>query len=85
MRALDAIPQRHGRRWLIPASAAAAIMLTVSVVMLSSRVQVGSMVMPNGEVAVLEDIEILTEQGSIELLQDLEFYEWLDGHVDNTV
>jgi hypothetical protein len=87
-RALDAMPQRRARYWVLPASAVAAVLLVVTAVMLSDTLQPGNgntMVAPNGEVALVEDMEMLSSEASIEFLQDLEFYEWLDSNVDSTV
>jgi hypothetical protein len=59
-------------RWMLPAGAAAAGVLAVA--MLSNRAPVTQIEAP----AVVEDIEIITAEDSLEMYENLEFYAWLD-------
>jgi hypothetical protein len=59
-------------RWMLPAGAAAAGVLAVA--MLSNRAPVTH----TETLAVVDDIEIMTAEDSLEMYENLEFYAWLD-------
>lgn len=78
--AIDATAQPKSRNWSIPASLAAAFVLAFVTVIFTQN--------PNNElvgtdVALLEDIDVLSSNESLDLLENLEFYEWLDSNADN--
>jgi hypothetical protein len=71
-----AIAEMHARptQWLrwVPAAATATVALLAVMVILPDPA--GNQTMP----AELVDMEILLGEDSIEMLEDLEFYEWID-------
>lgn len=73
-RALDEVKKGARRRWIwAPAGGfAVAAVLAVGVVLWQDRTpqQPGA--------AAIEDLEIVADSENIELLQDVEFYAWLD-------
>ena len=66
-------PQHHWKRWM-PATGAAAAVL-IAVVLLQSPTAVNDVFEP----AALTDMEILLGEESIEMLEELEFYSWIDA------
>ncbi len=60
-----------GMRWASMAGAAAAV--TLAVIIWPSAQQTPSMVGPG----LFDDLEIVMAEDSLEMLEDLEFYEWL--------
>lgn len=71
--ALDELnPQRSRRRWLWMPLAGTAAAALVAAVMLRAPERA---VEPAG--TVLEDLEIVSDQDSLELLEDVEFYAWM--------
>ena len=72
-RALDEVRKGARRRWIwAPAGGfALAAVVAVGVVLWPGRTQVPSP-------AALEDLEIVADSDNLELLQDVEFYAWLD-------
>ena len=81
-RALDelSVPARRawGRAWL-PAGAAAAV--TMLSVMLWQG-QVASVSDPSFDVAAVTDLEILMGEEELEMIQELEFYAWLEDQAE---
>ena len=85
--ALDAIQQRQrkGMRWywLLPATGAAAAV--VAVLLLPPPQQVATAV-PSGSMAppmvVIDAMEIVTAEDSLEFYRDVDFYTWLDAVID---
>ena len=67
--------ERPRRRWSVwmPATGAAAAVL-LSFVLLQSPGDIGDV----AETASVTDMEILLGEDSIEMLEDLEFYSWID-------
>lgn len=65
-------PRRRWSSWM-PATGVAAAVL-VAIVMLQSPVSIDDAAGPTS----LTDIEILLGEDSIEMLEDLEFYSWID-------
>jgi len=65
-------PRHRWSRWM-PATGVAAAVL-VAIVMLQSPVNIDDAVSPTN----LTDIEILLGEDSIEMLEELEFYSWID-------
>ena len=65
-------PRRRWSRWM-PATGVAAAVL-VAIVMLQSPMTIDDEVGPSS----LADIEILLGEDSIEMLEELEFYSWID-------
>jgi hypothetical protein len=73
-------PRRRWSRWA-PATGVAAAML-VAIVILQSPMTVDDGVGPTS----LTDMDILLGEDSIEMLEDLEFYSWIDvAETDNDV
>ena len=71
-------------RWFVPAAAAASIMLVITVTLVT-RPLLQDNNATNGELALLEDIDMLSDKTSLELIENLEFYEWLDVNDDKSV
>jgi len=69
--ASDSKPPRRG--WLLPASLATAMAAFVLIWMLPQQ-QVG-----NGLDVAMEDMELLASDIDVELLEDIEFYQWLQA------
>lgn len=65
-------PQRQWSRWMPATGAAAAIL--VAVVVLQSPTAVDEV----AAITSVTDMEILLGEDSIEMLEDLEFYSWID-------
>jgi hypothetical protein len=80
--ALDAIKQRQRTRWfwLMPATGAAAAAI-VAVLLVSEPKQVES----DATVALVDEMDIVTAEDSLEFYRDVEFYSWLDAVIDDTV
>lgn len=73
---------RFGARWLMPVGSAAALMLVVL-----TSVQVmrpGRDTLTNGSAVAntVDDVEILTSSDELEMLQNVDFYAWLDTQDD---
>ena len=71
------------RQWLAwaPAGALAAA-LVIAVVMLTgqpAKQEFPAAVAPGAEHSAMDDLELLAGSESFELLEDLEFYDWLDA------
>ncbi|MFQ5608816.1 MAG: hypothetical protein ACE5F8_00935 [Woeseiaceae bacterium] len=67
----NASPARQWVRWAPVTGAAAAVLVAVMVLR-------GPAVNPLDPVADVTDFEILIEGDSLEMLEDLEFYSWID-------
>ncbi len=65
-------PQRQWSRWMPATGAVAAIL--VAVVVLQSPSAIDDV----AGIATVTDMEILLGEDSIEMLEDLEFYSWID-------
>jgi hypothetical protein len=79
----EARRSRALRQWLawVPAGALAAA-LVIAVVMLTGQPAQQDFpvaVVPGAEQSAMDDLELLAGNESFELLEDLEFYEWLDA------
>jgi hypothetical protein len=70
LRAQGEAESRPGRGWLVPAVAMASVLALVVTVLVSQT----SKVLPGSETDV---IEIIATSDSLELYQDIEFYQWL--------
>ena len=74
-RALDEVKKGAARRrwiWAPAGGFALAAVVAVGVVLWSGRTA------PQPGAAALEDLEIVADSDNLELLQDVEFYAWLD-------
>ncbi len=71
----DGVSPARWSQWA-PAAGAAAVAV-VAVVVLSGNPKVDQIVIPAGS-QVIGDFEILMADDSFEMLQDLEFYSWID-------
>jgi len=64
-------------RWLVPAGSVAAMALAAVITVHYMRVA------PHGEinnsVNAMEDMDIIASNEELDLLQDVDFYEWLDA------
>ena len=80
-RALDAMPLAKPFPWAIPVSAVAAIMLVFTSLLL---VHDTGNKPADSDIAVLEELDILENNVSFELMEDLEFYEWLDSQAETS-
>ena len=71
--ALDEVKKGASRRWIwAPAGGfAVAAVIAVGVVLWPGRA-------PQPGAAALEDLEIVADSDNLDLLQDVEFYAWLD-------
>ncbi len=67
-------------RWLIPAGSMAALMLSAVVTFQYLKVYSHSDSRDTGTqtVTAMEDMEIIASNEELDLLQDVDFYEWLD-------
>ena len=78
VRALDELGARRSARfnsrWLLPAGAAAAAALAAWVVL----VQGPQGLEPPPQVAAWDDFELLTAAEDLEMIEELEFYAWLE-------
>lgn len=80
-KASDVVPQRKPIRWMLPISVAATLFLVIGSVLLIPNMGNDAL---NVDVVILEDLDILDSNESLELAEELEFYEWLDSQVDNS-
>jgi len=72
-RALERAGRRtHPRIWLLGGGLASASAAALAWLLLSPSVE-------PGPALVVEDLELLSSTESLELLQDLDFYEWLES------
>ena len=76
LQALAAASSRRSRRssWLMPAGGFVTAAALVAAVLLWTS---GPTVNESAPVALIEDINILTDSEEIDFYQDLEFYQWL--------
>ncbi len=79
--ALDQLDEPEGRAgyWL-PAGALAATVAVVAVVLVGRQ---GEVAPPGDLVAVADDLEIMVAGEDLELIEDLEFFEWLEPEGDS--
>jgi hypothetical protein len=72
-RALDEVKQGASRRWIWAPAGGFAVAAVIAV---------GVLMWPGGRTpqpgAAIEDLEIVADSDNLELLQDVEFYAWLD-------
>jgi hypothetical protein len=78
-RALDEVKKGAAyRRWIWAPAGAVTLVAIVAVVLSSGGLRSGGEMGP----AVLEDIDIVADSESFEMLEDVEFYMWLDDATD---
>ena len=71
-----ASPPVRGARWLPAGAVAAALLVTLLLVRLPDRdTQL--------EMAAVTDLEIMLDADDLELIEDLEFYAWLDEQLES--
>jgi hypothetical protein len=82
--ALDAIKQRQGKSWfwLLPTTAAAA---TAIAAVLMNRPTPAPQVEQVATTAVVDELEIVTSEDSLEFYRDVEFYAWLETVMDEEI
>ena len=77
VRALDELPgslrKRWSPRWLVPAGAAAAVALAAWLVLVPRPQPEEPM-----QIAALGDLELLLAEEDLELIEELDFYAWLE-------
>lgn len=77
-RALDEVKRGVPRRWIWAPAGGVALVAVVAVVMVAGgprgNDEAGSL--------ALEDIDIVADSESLDMLEDVEFYQWLDGAAD---
>jgi hypothetical protein len=87
--ALDAIKQRQrkgmGGYWLLPATGAAAAVVAVLFVQQPAPEQVAITTPTSSPVAVIDAMDIVTAEDSLEFYRDVDFYAWLDSVIDEEV
>jgi hypothetical protein len=66
-------PRRQWSRWMPATGAVAAILVAVVIVQSPSGIN------EVAEITTVTDMEILLGEDSIEMLEDLEFYSWIDA------
>jgi len=72
---LDEGRQVGMRTWLLPAGGAAAVAVLVFLVVGTNETD---MRVPDGVTAAGSDFEMLIDESSLEMLEELEFYAWLE-------
>ncbi len=74
-------------RWLVPVGSAAALGLVVltSVQFMRSGNETPVMEQPNAVASTVDDLEILTSSDELEMLQDVDFYAWLETQQEGAV
>jgi hypothetical protein len=78
-RALDEVKQGAARRrWIWAPVGGVALAAVVAVVMVSSDLRFS----PDTGALALEDIDIVADSENLEMLEDVEFYMWLDDAPD---
>ena len=68
---------RHRRGWLLPASLLTAMAAIALIWMLPQLPNPGGV-----DVAAIEDMDLLAADVGMDVLEDVEFYEWLKDHDD---
>ncbi len=81
VRAVEAAAGRDGRRWMLPAAAAAAAGAIVLGVMMTVHDQADFSPIAAQDPAD-EDMELLLATENLDMLSDLDFYLWLDTEPD---
>jgi hypothetical protein len=87
--ALDAIKQRQrkgmGGYWLLPATGVAAAVVAVLFVQQPAPEQVAITTPTSSPLAVIDAMDIVTAEDSLEFYRDVDFYAWLDSVIDEEV
>jgi hypothetical protein len=77
-RALNEVKPGASRRWIWAPAGGLAVAAVIAVVMVSGGLRSGN---ETGALA-LEDIDIVADSENLDMLEDVEFYQWLDDAAD---
>jgi len=69
--------QRHRRGWLLPASLLMAMAAIALIWLMPQQPNLGGV-----DIATIEDMDLLAAGVGMDVLEDVEFYEWLKDHDD---